>query len=324
MHYLMYSKIGLAFLCLEVFKMTDAFIAFVRFEEKLLLLRRTKNDQEFPGLWDGVYGVADSQEEVLERVSNSTGIPVESLHYHSTGAELGIDMGRKLVDIMPILIVSSTDQVEPSGIYEKADWIDPGMLKDYNCVFANLDMDGAESIFREMYGSVGSFLYIVKTAIGGEQRVAAEMHARLHGGGSLRALQPEIMSILHPPGMRGYVFVESSAIHHVEKLIGRAGGRDPSARRGLNLTPMKNAKSVLPGEAPLEDILPYLEPKAVTSGIEIGCIVEIVTGAFKGEKARITGVSESKEEVSMELYEQLIPMTINMRGDHVRVIERVE
>ena len=78
---------------------------------------------------------------------------------------------------------------------------------------------------------------------------------------------------------------------------------------------------MLPGEVPFEDTFPYLEPKAVTSGIEVGCIVEIVTGAFKGEKARITSVSESKEEVSMELYEQIIPMTLNMRGDHVRVIE---
>ena len=69
---------------------------------------------------------------------------------------------------------------------------------------------------------------------------------------------------------------------------------------------------------------PYLEPKAVTSGIEVGCIVEIITGAFKGEKARILSVAESKEEVSMELYDQPIPMTVNMRGDHVRVIERVE
>ena len=80
---------------------------------------------------------------------------------------------------------------------------------------------------------------------------------------------------------------------------------------------------MLPGAAPLGDILPYLEPKAVTSGIEVGC-VEIVTGAFKGEKARVLSVAESKEEVSMELYEQPIPMTLNMRGDHVRVVERVE
>ena len=304
--------------------MVEAFVAFVRFEEKLLLMRRNKSDGDFPALWDGVWGVADTQEEVLERVSESTGVPVESLYYHSTGPERGIDMGRSLVDVMPILIVASSDEVEVSGRYSEYQWIDPGELQNYNCIFSNIDMENAQSLFREMYGSVGSFLYIVKTAIGSEQRVADEMYARLHGSGSLTALQGDIMSILHPTGMRGYLFVESSALYHVEKLIGRSGGRDPAARRGLNQTPLKNAKTVLPGEAPLADILPYLEPKAVTAGIEVGCIVEIVTGAFKGEKARITSVSDTKEEVSMELYEQLIPMTVNMRGDHVRVIERVE
>ncbi len=304
--------------------MSEAFVAYVRFEEKLLLLRRSKSDGDFPALWDGVWGIGDKPEEVLARVSESTGIPIESLHYQGSGPERGVDMGRSLVDVVPILVVSSTEEVTPTGRYVESEWIDPGTLQNYNCIFSNLDMENNDKLFREMYGSVGSFLYIVKTAIGSEQRVADEMYNRLHGSGSLTALLPDIMSILHPTGMRGYLFIESSALHHVEKLIGRSGGRDPAARRGLNQTPLKNAKTVLPGEAPLGDILPYLEPKAVTSGIEVGCIVEIVTGAFKGEKARVLSVAESKEEVSMELYEQPIPMTLNMRGDHVRVVERVE
>ena len=304
--------------------MSEAFVAYVRFEDKLLLLRRSKSDGDFPALWDGVWGIGDTSEEVLARVSESTGIPVESLHYQGSGPERGVDMGRSLVDVVPVLVVSSTDEVTPTGRYTEAEWIDPGTLQTYNCIFSNLDMENNNKLFGEMYGSVGSFLYIVKTAIGSEKRVADEMYNRLHGSGSLTSLLPDIMSILHPTGMRGYLFIESSALHHVEKLIGRSGGRDPAARRGLNQTPLKNAKTVLPGEAPLEDILPYLEPKAVTSGIEVGCIVEIVTGAFKGEKARVLSVAESKEEVSMELYEQPIPMTLNMRGDHVRVVERVE
>ena len=304
--------------------MVNAFVAFVRFEEKLLLLRRNKQDADFAGLWDGVWGVGDTPEEVLTRVSESTGIPVDSLHYQGAGVDRGIDMGRNLVAVMPVLVVAATDEVTPMGRYTEANWIDPGTIQEYNCIFSNLDMENNTPLFGEMYGSVGSFLYIVKTAIGSEQRVANEMYARLHGSGSLTALQGDIMSILHPTGMRGYLFVESSALHHAEKLIGRSGGRDPAARRGLNQTPLKNAKPVLPGAAPLGDILPYLEPKAVTSGIEVGCIVEIVTGAFKGEKARVLSVAESKEEVSMELYEQPIPMTLNMRGDHVRVVERVE
>jgi transcriptional antiterminator NusG len=305
-------------------EMSEAFVAYVRFEEKLLLLRRSKSDGDFPALWDGVWGIGDTSEEVLARVSESTGIPVESLHYQGSGPERGVDMGRSLVDVVPVLVVSSTDEVTPTGRYSEAEWIDPGTLQKYNCIFSNLDMENNDKLFREMYGSVGSFLYIVKTAIGSEKRVADEMYNRLHGSGSLTSLLPDIMSILHPTGMRGYLFIESSALHHVEKLIGRSGGRDPAARRGLNQTPLKNAKTVLPGAAPLGDILPYLVPKAVTSGIEVGCIVEIVTGAFKGEKARVLSVAESKEEVSMELYEQPIPMTLNMRGDHVRVVERVE
>ena len=304
--------------------MTEAFIVFVRFEEKLLLLNRSKDDNDFPGLWDGVWGAGDTPEEVLARVTEATGLAPETLEYIGTGPERGVDMGRNLVDVMPILVATSSEEVAPTGRYVSHEWIDPGKLLEYNCVFSNMDeMEGSEKLFREMNGSVGSFLYIVKTAIGSEQRVADEMYARLHGSGSLTSLQGEIFSVLHPNNMRGYLFVESSALHHVEKLIGRSGGRDPSARRGITQTPLKNAKTVLPGEAPLLDILPYLEPKAVTSGIEVGCIVEIVSGAFKGEKARVTSVSETKEEVSMELYEQPIPMTLNMRGDHVRVIDRI-
>lgn len=304
--------------------MTEAFIAFVRHEEELLLLRRSKSDSDSPALWDGVYGIGDTEEDVINRVSECTGIPVEDLTYARSGPALGIDMGGRLQDIAPCLVVSSSKEVEPAGRYIESTWVDPGDIQNHNCVFSDLEMEGSHKLFREMYGSVGAYLFIVKTAIGSEKRVADEMQARLTGSGSLSALHDDIFSILHPTGMRGYVMVESSALHHVEKLIGRSGGRDPKARRGLNQTPLKNAKTVLPGEAPLKDILPYLEPKAVTSGIEVGCIVEIVTGAFKGEKARVTSVSETKEEVSMELYEQPIPMTLKMRGDHVRVVERVE
>ena len=287
--------------------MTDAFIAFVRHEQELLLLRRSAADPDSADLWDGVYGIGDTEEDVLNRVSECTGIPMEDLEYVRDGPALGIDIDGRLQDIAPCLVVSTSKEVTPAGRYTEAEWVDPGNIgwedrensKPRFCMFSNLEMEDSDKLFREMYGSVAAYLFIVKTAIGSEKRVADEMQARLMGSGSLSRIQENIFAILHPTGMRGYVMVESNAL-------------------------LKNAKTVLPGEAPLRDILPYLEPKAVTSGIEVGCIVEIVTGAFKGEKARVTSVSETKEEVSMELYEQPIPMTLKMRGDHVRVLERVE
>ena len=73
-----------------------------------------------------------------------------------------------------------------------------------------------------------------------------------------------------------------------------------------------------------DEILEKLSYQPPTSNLEIGCIVEIIGGAFKGEKARVISVAETQEEASMELYEQPIPMTIQMRVEHVHVIERVE
>ena len=114
--------------------MVNAFVAFVRFEEKLLLLRRNKQDADFAALWDGVWGVGDTPEEVLTRVSESTGIPVESLHYQGAGIDRGIDMGRNLVDVMPVLVVASTDEVTPMGRYTEAEWIDPGTLQELSLI----------------------------------------------------------------------------------------------------------------------------------------------------------------------------------------------
>lgn len=303
--------------------MNVTFLAFVRHEEHLLLLKRLASDADFPALWDGVYGSGEDDAAVLDAVVTATGIAAENLTILRYGDAVGIDIGGRFNDVTPVLVEATTNEVQPGGRYEYHEWIDPGTILDFNCVFSDYEREGSEKMFRELYGSVASFLYVVKTAIGAEERCVAEMTARLSGSGTLSDVKDEIFTILHPTGMRGYVMVEASAQHHVEKLIGRSGGINRASGVYLS-TPLKNAKSVLDGEAPLKDILPYLEPKSVTSGIEVGCIVEITTGAFKGEKARITQVTDSREEVSMELYEQIIPMTLTMRGDHVRVIERVD
>ena len=97
--------------------MTEAFIAFVRFEEKLLLLSRSKEDNDFPGLWDGVWGVAETEEEVLSRVSEATGLPSETLEYIRDDDPIGIEIGRNFVDVRPILVATSSEEVTPTGRY---------------------------------------------------------------------------------------------------------------------------------------------------------------------------------------------------------------
>ena len=294
--------------------MSEAFVAFVRSEDKVLLMQRSDEIGDLPGAWDGIYGAGDPEDidAVAARVSECTGIDAESLTYVRSGGARGIAFGKtstspaRLVEVTPLLFLREKTDVAPNTIYKNCEWIDPGRISEKEYSMPRLS---------ELYGDVASFLYILKTSIGQEQNVAKEIRARLSGTGSLEDIQDEIFSVLQPQHMKGYVFVEASAKHHVEKVIGRTG---------MSTTPMKNCRKVLDGESPLEDVLPYLEPKAATAGIEEGCIVEITGGAFRGQSARVVRVTESKEEVTVELYEALVPVALTVRADQVRVTQRVE
>jgi len=299
--------------------MSDAFIAYVRHEEKVLIMQRADEVSDFPGAWDGIYGIGDPSDvdSVAARITECTGIPAESLSYIRSGPERGLAFGNSLRDVTPLLFVTDSSEVNSKTIYKNHAWVDPAHIE-------NVKSDRAEGVgatryaipqIGDMYGDVASFLYILKTSIGQEQNVAKEIRARLSGTGSLKDIQYEIFGVLVAPHMNGYIFVEASALHHVEKLIGTVG---------MTTTRLKNCRKVLPGVSPLENTLSYLEPKAATAGIEEGCIIEISGGAFKGQSARVIRVTESKEEVTVELFDAAVPVALTVRADQVRVTQRVE
>ena len=282
-------------------------------------MQRADGVADFPGAWDGIYGAGDSDniDAVAARITETTGIEAESLTFVRSGEARGLEFGNRLNDVTPLLFLSDSDSVEARGLYKGFSWVDPGYI---NWVEPEDTSDSRSSRYMvpqlgNMYGDVASFLYILKTSMGQEQNVSREIRARLSGTGSLRDIQDKIFGVLSPSYLKGFVFIEATALHHVEKLIGRVG---------VSATPMKNCRKVLDGESPLRDILPYLEPKAATAGIEEGNIVEIRGGAFKSATARVIGVSESKEEVTVELFEAAVPVALNIRADQVRVTQRVE
>ena len=289
--------------------MSDAFIAFVRHENKVLLMQRADSVADFPSAWDGIYGIGDPTDidAVTARIEEATGISAANLTHVRSAEARGLEFGNRLNDVTPILFMSETTEVEPRTLYNEAEWVDPGSIGKKSYTIPQIG---------ELYGDVASYLYILKTTMGQEEKVASEIQARLSGTGSLQDIQGEIFGVLCAPSMvRGFIFVEASALHHVEKLIGRAGGRT---------TPLKNCRKVLPGTADLGDVAPYLEPKAATAGIEEGDIVEIRASSFKGERARVTNVAENKDEVTVELFDAQIPIPITIRADQVRVTQRVD
>ena len=145
-------------------------------------------------------------------------------------------------------------------------------------------------------------IFAVRTTIG-QEKSAADMIVR-----RAKNLNLQIKSVLAPPGIKGYVFVEAEGETTVEQ-----------ARSGL-----KHAKGVVGGEVSVSEMEHFLVPKPVVSGMEVGDVVELIAGPFRGGKARIMRIDQSKEEVTVELFEAIVPIPVTVRGDHVKVIEKKE
>jgi transcriptional antiterminator NusG len=140
----------------------------------------------------------------------------------------------------------------------------------------------------------------LKTSIGHEKDVADGIGARAKSGKS------DISAILAPTNLRGYVLIE-----------GMNTDRMRDAVKGV-----RKAHSFVDGEMNFDEIDHYLAPKPLVSGITEGDVVELVAGPFKGEKARVQNIDEAKEEITVELFEAMVPIPVTVRGDHVRVLEK--
>jgi len=145
-------------------------------------------------------------------------------------------------------------------------------------------------------------VFAVRSTIGQEKNTADMIVTRA------KNFNLPIKAVLAPPGIRGYVFVEAIGKSTVEQ-----------ARVGI-----KHARGVVSGEIPMSEIERFLVPKPVVVGMEIGDIIELTSGPFRGERARIIRIDEPKEEITVELFEATVPIPVTVRGDFVKVIQKKE
>ena len=143
-------------------------------------------------------------------------------------------------------------------------------------------------------------VFVVKTTANQERSVAnilGQLAERDHY---------DIRAILVPDELRGYILVES-------------GDRDELAQA---VQMVQHARSLVQGESNIEEVEHFLTPKPTVTGISVDSIVELISGPFKGEKARVKRVDEAHEEITVELFEAMVPIPVTVRGDHVRVLKR--
>ena len=161
----------------------------------------------------------------------------------------------------------------------------------------------------------GPQLYIMKTAIGREQTASERLADRGRRSGA------PVYAILAPTKLRGFVFVETDSPEVLrDNLKGLTHARGMVMVKGIGYGRSKQPDTF--GTSTLEELKPHLTPPPAVTGIAEGNIIEIISGPFKGEKARVQRIDESKEEVTVELIEAMVPIPITVRGDHVRVLEK--
>ncbi len=160
--------------------------------------------------------------------------------------------------------------------------------------------DGGASIKLTLACVARQAVLAIKTSRGYEREVADTLLARADD-------KPDVVfALLVPSALRGYVFAEGMSFEGVREML-----------KGI-----RKARGLVEGETTLKEVEPLLVPKITVEGFVEGAIVELISGPFKGEKARVRKIDQAKEEITVELIEAVVPIPVTVRGDHVRMLEK--
>ena len=144
-------------------------------------------------------------------------------------------------------------------------------------------------------------IFVVRTTSGQERNAAELIENRV------QANKFRVLSILVTDHLPGYIFLEATGPHVAEEAI--AG--------------IKHVRSKIPGKVPYSEIEKYLVNKPIIEELDVGCIVEVTGGPFKGMRAKITKVNKVKREATLELLEATFTLPITVSADYLKLVERV-
>jgi len=145
-------------------------------------------------------------------------------------------------------------------------------------------------------------IFAVRTTSGREKQVIDRLASRIKN----EVL--EINAILYPSNIKGYFFIEASDKEVVQKAI-----------YGI-----PHARGLIEGEVTIDQVKHFLSPVAQKITLKKNDIVELISGPFKGEKAKISRIIAVKEQVDVQLLEAAVPIPVRVNMNSIRLIERKE
>ena len=142
-------------------------------------------------------------------------------------------------------------------------------------------------------------IFTLKTVVGRENIVIDSIASRA------KMENIPVQSLIHPQEIKGYVFIEGN-IGDVEKVA-----------QGL-----PHVRGIIKNPIDIKQIQKFLQPKTIVIELNVGDVVEVVGGPFKGEKGKVTRYDNVKREVTLELLETAIPIPVTISVEFVRVLEK--
>ena len=143
------------------------------------------------------------------------------------------------------------------------------------------------------------FVFRVTT---GQEKIVSQMLEK-----KARAQKIAIYSLLVPENVKGYLFVEAASENDAVNLAQKT----------------RHVKGILKSQielAEIEKMVKAEKPAALT--IEIGDIVEIKSGAFKGDKAKVTKIDDNKDELTVEFTDMAVPIPTTIKRKIAKLVKK--
>jgi len=141
-------------------------------------------------------------------------------------------------------------------------------------------------------------LYAYRVTAGQESIVADLLYEKI------RKNHLPVKSLIVSNHLKGYLIAEAD--------------NDVEAKRAITNVP--HVKGMLKQTMKIGDITELLESKPVEIVINKGDLVEIVSGPFKGEKAKVVRLDKEKEDVTVELIEVAVPIPVTIKLGTIKVL----
>ncbi|RME17933.1 MAG: transcription elongation factor Spt5 [Bdellovibrio sp.] len=118
-----------------------------------------------------------------------------------------------------------------------------------------------------------------------------------------------VFAILYNENVKGYIFIETDNENAAYSLVNG----------------VKHVKGLLPKPLSFEDIAGMVKfEKPKKAEINIGDIVEIVSGPFKGETAKVVSLDKNKDEYTILPLEAVIAIPVRLKGKNLKLSKKAE